>query len=49
MARAGETGLFLDYPNPLGYILNPLLFVVVGVLTFSAARWCWSQLNRNRS
>jgi hypothetical protein len=44
--RSKDTGLFQDYPNPLGYILNPLLFVVVGLLTFSATRWCWRQLNR---
>lgn len=39
--RSKETGPLQDYPNPLGYILNPLLFVVVGMLIYWATRWCW--------
>lgn len=47
--RSKDTGLFLDYPNPLGYILNPLLFVVVELLAFFAVRSCWCLLKRCRS
>lgn len=47
--RSKDTGLFQDYPNPLGYVLNPLLFVVVGLLSFYAARWGSRLLKRNRS
>ncbi|WP_050028198.1 hypothetical protein [Verrucomicrobium sp. BvORR034] len=44
--RSKDTALFLDYPNPLGYILNPLLFVVVGFFIFCATRWCFHLLNK---
>lgn len=30
--RSPDSGLWLDYPNPLGFILNPLLIFAAGII-----------------
>jgi len=36
--RSPHSGQFIDYPNPLGFVINPMLIFVAGIVAWLAFR-----------